>query len=218
MYSMHFLRQFRAGALVLIALTIAVGGVYPAAVWAVSRVVTPSAEGSVLSDAHGCVVGSRWIGVDPQVAPGQPDPYFHPRVVGSVADGDPFTPGDPAAAVPSNLGPSSDVLAGFVDARRAAIASREQVPPDRVPADAVTGSGSGIDPQISPAYAELQVPRVARETGLSEDRVRELVAEHTEGRQLGFLGAARVDVPELNVALGLTAPGCSGDAAGPTGS
>ena len=105
-----------------------------------------------------------------------------------------------------------------VDARRAAIASREQVPPDRVPADAVTGSGSGIDPQISPAYAELQVPRVARETGLSEDRVRELVAEHTEGRQLGFLGAARVDVPELNVALGLTAPGCSGDAAGPTGS
>lgn len=218
MYSTNLLRQFRVGIFVLIALTVIVGGAYPTAVWAVSRIGTAGAEGSELTDAHGCVVGSRLVGVDPQVAPGQPDPFFHPRVVGSVADDDPFAPGDPAAALPSNQGPSSEALAGFVDARRAAIAAREQVPADRVPVDAVTGSGSGIDPHISPAYAELQAPRVARETGLGQDRVRALVAEHTEGRQLGFLGAERVNVPELNVALGLTAPGCSGGAAVPTGS
>lgn len=218
MYSTNLLRQFRVGFLVLIALTVIVGGAYPTAVWAVSRIGTAGAEGSELTDAHGCVVGSRLVGVDPQVAPGQPDPFFHPRVVGSVADDDPFAPGDPVAALPSNQGPSSEALAGFVDARRAAIAAREQVPADRVPVDAVTGSGSGIDPHISPAYAELQAPRVARETGLGQDRVRALVAEHTEGRQLGFLGAERVNVPELNVALGLTAPGCSGGAAVPTGS
>lgn len=218
MYSTNLLRQFRVGFFVLIALTVVVGGIYPTAVWAVSRIGTAGAEGSELTDAHGCVVGSRLVGVDPQVAPGQPDPFFHPRVVGSVADDDPFAPGDPAAALPSNQGPSSEALAGFVDARRAAIAAREQVPADRVPVDAVTGSGSGIDPHISPAYAELQAPRVARETGLGQDRVRALVAEHTEGRQLGFLGAERVNVPELNVALGLTAPGCSGEAAVPTGS
>jgi K+-transporting ATPase ATPase C chain len=218
MYSTNFLRQLRVGFFVLIALTVIVGGAYPTAVWAVSRIGTAGAEGSELTDAHGCVVGSRLVGVDPQVAPGQPDPFFHPRVVGSVADDDPFAPGDPAAALPSNQGPSSEALAGFVGARRAAIAAREQVPADRVPADAVTGSGSGIDPHISPAYAELQVPRVARETGLGEDRVRELVAEHTEGRQLGFLGAERVNVPELNVALGLTAPGCTGEEAAPAGS
>ena len=89
-----------------------------------------------------------------------------------------------------------------------AVAAREGVDPAAVPADAVTSSGSSIDPQISPAYAAMQVPRVARVTGLPEDRVRDLVALHTEGRQWGFLGEERVDVPALNVALGLTAPSC----------
>ncbi len=108
-----------------------------------------------------------------------------------------------------NQGPSSEVLAG--SSRRAGQPS----PSGRAclrgtsPSTRVTGSGSGIDPHISPAYAQLQVPRVAAATGLGEDRVRELVAEHTEGRQLGFLGAERVNVLELNVALGLTAPGCN---------
>ncbi len=73
----------------------------------------------------------------------------------------------------------------------------------------MTGSGSGIDPHISPAYAAIQIARVAQVNGLSQDTVRSLVDEYTSGRQLGFLGNARVDVPELNVALGLTAPGCS---------
>ncbi|MBM4727359.1 K+-transporting ATPase subunit C [Prescottella equi] len=213
-FAIGFLKQVWAGLLVLLTLTAILGVLYPAAVWGVGRIASGSAEGSPVHDAAGCVVGSRWVGVDPQVPAGEPDPFFHNRVVGSVADEDPVAPGDPAAALPGNQGPSSEVLAGFVEARRAAVAEREGVPARDVPVDAVTGSGSGIDPHISPAYAQLQVPRVAAATGLGEDRVRELVAEHTEGRQLGFLGAERVNVLELNVALGLTAPGCNAVPAG----
>ncbi|MGN5240012.1 MULTISPECIES: potassium-transporting ATPase subunit C [unclassified Rhodococcus (in: high G+C Gram-positive bacteria)] len=209
MHTMNFLRQLRVGAVLLLMLTAAVGVGYPATVWAVSRLGIDSAEGAPLTDTNGCVVGSRLIGVDPQVAPGDPDPFFHLRMVGSVAEDDPFAPGDPAAALPSNQGPSSDILEMFIEERRATIAVREAVVAEEVPADAVTGSGSGVDPHISPDYAELQIPRVARVTGLNIDYVRELVSEHTEGRQFGFLGEERVNVPELNVALGLTSPGCT---------
>ncbi|MFD1814365.1 potassium-transporting ATPase subunit C [Rhodococcus gannanensis] len=207
-FTIGFLRQMRAGLLVLLALTVVLGVFYPAVVWGVGRIGPDSAEGSPVHDTNGCVVGSALVGVDPAPPAGEPDPFFHARTTGSAADEDPFAPGDPAAALPTNQGPSSDVLAGFVAARRAAIAEREGVSPSDVPVDAVTGSGSGIDPHISPAYAAIQVPRVAAATGLGEPRVRELVAEHTEGRQLGFLGEERVNVLELNVALGLTAPDC----------
>ncbi|MFD9682120.1 potassium-transporting ATPase subunit C [Rhodococcus sp. NPDC059969] len=208
-FTIGFAKQVWAGLLVLLALTVVLGVIYPAAVWGVSRISSGSAEGSPVTDAAGCVVGSTWVGVDPQVAEGQQDPFFHNRVVGSVSDEDPFATGDPAAALPSNQGPSSEVLAGFVIERRAAIAAREGVDPASVPVDAVTGSGSGIDPHISPAYAELQVARVAANNGISEEKVRDLVAEHTDGRQLGFLGVERVNVLELNLALGLTAPTCA---------
>ncbi|MFD6516496.1 potassium-transporting ATPase subunit C [Rhodococcus sp. NPDC060176] len=208
-FTIGFAKQVWAGLLVLLALTVVLGVIYPAAVWGVSRISSGSAEGSPVTDAAGCVVGSAWVGVDPQVAEGQQDPFFHNRVVGSVSDEDPFATGDPAAALPSNQGPSSEVLAGFVIERRAAIAAREGVDPASVPVDAVTGSGSGIDPHISPAYAELQVARVAANNGISEEKVRDLVAEHTDGRQLGFLGVERVNVLELNLALGLTAPTCA---------
>ncbi|MCD2105014.1 potassium-transporting ATPase subunit C [Rhodococcus erythropolis] len=208
-FTIGFAKQVWAGLLVLLALTVVLGVIYPAAVWGVSRISSGSAEGSPVTDAAGCVVGSAWVGVDPQVAEGQQDPFFHNRVVGSVSDEDPFATGDPAAALPSNQGPSSEILAGFIIERRAAIAVREGVDPSSVPVDAVTGSGSGIDPHISPAYAELQVARVAANNGISETKVRDLVAEHTDGRQLGFLGAERVNVLELNLALGLTAPTCA---------
>ncbi|MEU2006680.1 potassium-transporting ATPase subunit C [Rhodococcus sp. NPDC019627] len=213
-FVLGLLRQTWAGLLVLLALTAVLGVLYPAAVWGVSRLGAGSAEGSPVHDSAGCVVGSRWVGVDPQVPAGQPDPFFHNRVTGSVAENDPFAPGDPAAALPTNQGPSSPTLASFVAQRRAAIAAREGVSPEAVPVDAVTGSGSGIDPHISPAYAELQVRRVAAVTGFGEDRVRHLVADHTEGRQLGVLGEARVNVLTLNLALGLTAPYCTTPAAG----
>ena len=208
-FTIGFAKQAWAGLLVLLALTAILGVIYPAAVWGVGRISSGSAEGSPVTDASGCVVGSAWVGVDPQVAEGQQDPFFHNRVVGSVSDEDPFATGDPAAALPSNQGPSSEILAGFIIERRAAIAAREGVDPASVPVDAVTGSGSGIDPHISPAYALLQVPRVAANNGMSEEQVKALVAEHTDGRQLGFLGMERVNVLELNLALGLTAPACA---------
>ncbi|MFC7447280.1 potassium-transporting ATPase subunit C [Rhodococcus daqingensis] len=207
-FTIGFVKQVWAGLLVLLALTVILGVIYPAAVWGVGRISSGSAEGSPVRDSNGCVVGSRWVGVDPQVEAGAPDPFFHNRVTGSVSDEDPFAPGDPATALPTNQGPSSEILASFIAERRTAIAEREDVRPDQVPVDAVTGSGSGIDPHISPAYAAIQVPRVAAANGLGEDRVRQLVDENTEGRQLGLLGEERVNVLELNLALGLTAPSC----------
>ncbi|MGF0311229.1 MULTISPECIES: potassium-transporting ATPase subunit C [Nocardiaceae] len=204
----RFLGQIVAGLSVLLALTVIVGIGYPAAVWAVSRIGSSSAEGSPLRDANGCVVGSSLIGVDPQVEAGAPDPFFHNRVTGSISDEDAFAVSDPAASLPTNQGPSSEALAAFIEERRAVIAEREGVDPAAVPVDAVTGSGSGIDPDISPAYAAIQIQRVAQVNNMSVDAVTALVAEHTDGRQLGFLGNETVNVPELNVALGLTAPGC----------
>lgn len=109
-FTIGFAKQVWAGLLVLLALTVVLGVVYPAAVWGVSRISSGSAEGSPVTDAAGCVVGSAWVGVDPQVAEGQQDPFFHNRVVGSVSDEDPFATGDPAAALPSNQGPSSEIL------------------------------------------------------------------------------------------------------------
>ncbi|MEO7077571.1 MAG: potassium-transporting ATPase subunit C, partial [Rhodococcus sp. (in: high G+C Gram-positive bacteria)] len=110
--------------------------------------------------------------------------------------------------LPTNQGPSSEALAAFVEERREVIAERENVDPAAVPVDALTGSGSGIDPDISPAYAQIQIERVATVNGMSKDTVASLVADHTDGRQFGFLGSETVNVAELNLALGLTAPGC----------
>ena len=206
------LRQLRPALLALALATIVCGLLYPVTVWAVSRIDTDAAEGSPLRDSSGCVVGSALEGVDPQVPEGAPDPYFHTRVVGSSDETDPtaaaMAPGDPAGGAPSNKGPSNEELAEWIGIRRRVVAEREGVAPDRVPVDAVTGSGSGLDPHISPAYAELQVPRVAKVNGMSEQQVRDLVREHTDGRQWAVFGQPVVRVAELNLALGLTAADC----------
>ena len=199
-------RQCATALLVLAAATVVIGAVYPAAVWGLSRITASSAEGSMVDDAQGCVAGSSLIGVDLQAPDGAPDPYLHGRVSGGLDD--PLAPGDPAASAASNLGPNSALLRNIVVARRAAIAAREEVDPASVPTDAVTGSGSGLDPHISPSYAHLQVPRVARVNGLTEARVREIVDEHTSGRQFGFLGAPHVNVLDVNLALGHRVVGC----------
>lgn len=212
-FTTSLLRQTGAGLRVLLLLTVVTGLVYPALVWGVSRIGASSAEGSPLTDSAGCVVGSSLLGVDPQVAAGAPDPYFHLRVKGDPTATDATAaataPGDPAASGGANLGPNSGTVTANIEIRRQVVAQREDVDPGQVPADAVTGSASGLDPQISPAYAALQVARVARVNGMSSQAVTTLVAEHTDGRQLGFLGQERVDVPAVNVALGLTAPGCA---------
>ncbi|WP_420712866.1 potassium-transporting ATPase subunit C [Gordonia sp. MP11Mi] len=201
-----FIRQIMVGVVALIALTVVVGVAYPAAVWAFSRIDSVSAEGSQIADRAGCTVGSSLLGVDLTAPAGRPDPYLHARVAGDVDD--PMAAGDPASSRASNLGPNNEALRRIIEMRRAEIAERENVAPPQVPTDAVTGSGSGLDPDISPAYAQLQIPRIARATRLSQTRVREIVDENTARRQFGFLGEPTVNVVQVNVALGLVRPGC----------
>ncbi|MGB3302001.1 MAG: potassium-transporting ATPase subunit C [Gordonia sp. (in: high G+C Gram-positive bacteria)] len=174
------LRQCVVALGALLVLTVIVGVGYPAVVWGVSRINSTAAEGAFVTDARGCTT-SDLLGIDQQVRAGAPDPFLHNR---------PSTVG--------NLGPNSPELVKLIDTRRAAIAVREGVPPEQVPTDAVTGSGSGMDPNISAAYANIQVPRIARVTGLTQQRVREVIAANTDGRQLGFLGTSRVNVQKVN--------------------
>jgi K+-transporting ATPase ATPase C chain len=158
-----------------------------------------SAEGSIVTAPDSTPAGSSLIGVDPVPADPAADPWFHTRPSASAKDV--LGPGDPSTSGGSNQGGFSEKLLGQVEQRRAAIAAREGVAPETVPADAVTASGSGVDPQISPAYADLQAARVARVTGLSTDEVRRLVADNTDGRSLGFLGDPGVNVTRLNLAV-----------------
>lgn len=181
------LRQSFAAARVLLVLTVLLGVLYPAAVWAVGRAVPDRADGSLLR-VDGQVVGSRLLG---QTFEGPT--WFHPRPSAGSYDG--------LASAPSNLGPSNPDLVAAIEERRAAVAAEEGVEPTAVPPDAVTASGSGLDPHVSPAYADLQVARVARERGLPVDQVRRLVEEATSGRVLGYLGEPTVNVLELNASL-----------------
>lgn len=204
------LRQAGAALRVLLVATVALGVVYPLAVWGVSRLpgLHGPAEGSVVTAADGQPAGSSLIGVDPVPADPAADPWFHTRPSASAQDV--LGPGDPATSGGSNQGGFSEKLLGQVRERRAAIAAREGVAPAAVPPDAVTASASGVDPHISPAYAALQVARVARVTGLPEVRVRELVADATDGRALGVLGEPGVNVTRLNLAIAAARTGAGG--------
>ncbi|NIH81897.1 potassium-transporting ATPase subunit C [Amycolatopsis viridis] len=184
------LNQAGAGLRVLLVFTVLLGVVYPLGVWAVSRLpgLHDQAEGSLVT-VDGRVAGSALIGIDPVPADPVHDPYFHTR---------PSAAGDPAVSGGSNKGGFDPALVAAIEQRRAAVAQREGVAPDAVPADAVTASGSGLDPSISTAYAQLQVPRVARNTGLSEERVRRLVEDNTTGHGIGIPG---VNVLALNLAV-----------------
>ena len=195
------LRQGGAALRVLLVATVALGLVYPLAVWGVSRLpgLNARAEGSVVAAPDGTPIASSLIGIDPMPADPAADPYFHTRPSASAEDV--LGPGDPSTSGGSNQSGFSDKLLGQVEQRRAAIAAREGVAPGAVPADAVTASGSGVDPHISPAYADLQATRVARVTGLPELQVRQLVAGATDGRVLGFLGEPTVNVTRLNLAI-----------------
>jgi K+-transporting ATPase ATPase C chain len=195
------LRQSGAALRMLLAATVVLGLVYPLAVWGVSRLpgLNGPAEGSVVTAPDGTPLGSSLIGIDPVSADPAADPYFHTRPSASAEDA--LGPGDPSTSGGSNQGGFSEKLLGQVEQRRAAIAAREGVAPEAVPADAVTASSSGVDPHISPAYAELQVARVARVTGLPQEQVRAIVADATDGRMLGFLGEPGVNVTHLNLAI-----------------
>ena len=184
-------RQLLVAIRFLVVATLVLGVIYPLAVWGIGQLATRSqADGSLVTDRAGVVIGSRLIGqqfTDPK--------WFSPRP--SVA-GDGY---DALASGGSNLSADSTALADTIAKRRADIAAREKVAPDQVPPDALTASASGLDPDISPAYARMQAARVATARGLPAGKVLELVDEHTERPWAGFLGQDRVDVLELNLAL-----------------
>ncbi|WP_326569285.1 potassium-transporting ATPase subunit C [Amycolatopsis rhabdoformis] len=198
-----FIKQSWAGLRVLIALTIILGIIYPLAVWTISRIpgLQSNAEGSLVTQ-NDQPVGSSLIGIDPVAADPAHDPWFHNRP--SSGSKDALGPGDPSASGASNKGPFNEDLVKTITERKDLIAKREGVTPAQVPADAVTASGSGIDPSISVAYADLQIARVAKNTGLSEDKVRQLVEANTSGAGIGVPG---VNVLLLNLAVHSAAPG-----------
>lgn len=182
--------QLRPALVLLFALTLLTGVIYPLVVTGWARVVFPRQAAGSLVTVSGRVVGSRLVGQefsDPK--------YFWGRLSGT-------TPAYNAqASSGTNLGPSSPKLVESVQARVRALEAADPGNRQPVPIDLVTASASGLDPHISPAAAEYQLRRVARARDLSEDRVRALVTAHTEGRDLGILGEPRVNVLLLNLAL-----------------
>jgi K+-transporting ATPase ATPase C chain len=211
------LKQLRPAVVSVLVMMVVFGLIFSGAVTAVANVLFPhQASGSLVVRGE-TIVGSELIGQNFS-APG----YFHPR---PSAAGNGY---DPTASGGTNLGPTSDKLIngihkklsdggddpgnydGVRDLAKSYRAENGLAPDAPIPADAVTRSASGLDPEISPANAALQVRRVAKARGLTEDAIRRLVTQNTSGRQFGVLGESRVNVLKLNLALDEAAPGKSG--------
>jgi len=197
------LSQIRPAIMMLVLLTIITGVIYPLAVTAIAQAAFPNQANGSLIYQDGQPVGSALIGQQfdaPQ--------YFWGRLSATgTFPYNAFNAENLTASSGSNLGPTSQALLDTVQARVDALHAADPGNTASIPVDLVTASGSGLDPHISPAAALYQVARVARERGLSEEVVRQLVAEHTEGRQFGFLGEPRVNVLQLNLALDASSKG-----------
>ena len=185
---MNILKQIYPAFAITVVLTVLLGIIYPLAVTGLAQWIFPRQAGGSLIEKDGKVIGSTLIG-QPFSGPS----YFHsrPSAAGSEYDA--------TASAGTNLGPTNQKLMDNV--KTAAESLREENPNSPVPIDMVTASASGLDPHITPAAAEFQVPRVAKERGMNAEEVRRIVREHTEGRQFGVLGEPRVNVLELNLAL-----------------
>jgi K+-transporting ATPase ATPase C chain len=195
------LKQIRPALVLVIALTIITGLIYPLAMTPVAGALFPyQAQGSLITDSSGKVIGSALIGQN-----FTSDKYFHGRPSATLgpdpADATKTTnvPYNAVNSMGSNLGPTSKALSDRVAASYTALHAENPNMP--VPVDLVTTSGSGLDPDVSPDGAMFQVPRVAKARNLPEPQVSELVAQHTEGRFLGFIGEPHVNVLQLNLAL-----------------
>jgi K+-transporting ATPase ATPase C chain len=183
--------QLRPALMMLLTLTLLTGVIYPLAVTGLAQLFLPSLADGSLIIRDGKVIGSELIGQqfdDPK--------YFWGRPSATS----PF-PYNAAASSGSNLGPTNPAFIEAVRGRVSALRAADPVNDTPIPVDLVTASGSGLDPHMSPAAAEYQLKRVARARGLGENTLRDLVARHTEGRQLGVLGERRINILKLNVAL-----------------
>jgi K+-transporting ATPase ATPase C chain len=185
---MNIIRNLVVAVLMTIVTTVLLGLAYPLVVTAIAQAVFPDQANGQLVVRNGRVVGSRLL-AQRFSSPA----YFHPRPSAAGAGY------DAANSAGSQLGPTNRKLIETV--KQNVEAARHENPGRPIPIDLVTASASGLDPHISPASAEFQVPRVAKARGMPEDRLRNLVREHTEGRQWGFLGEPRINVLELNLAL-----------------
>ncbi|MFI9275627.1 potassium-transporting ATPase subunit KdpC [Kitasatospora sp. NPDC052896] len=199
-------RLHLTGLRVLLVFTVICGLAYPLLITGITQLALPGQANGSQVRQHGRVVGSSLLGqnfnlpkrnpADPN-EPVRPDPsWFQPRPSAAGVDGY-----DPTASGASNLGPNDRKLTGTIHDRRAAIAAFDGVAAGEVPPDALTASGSGLDPDISPTYAYEQVNRVATARGLDPAKVRRLVRQQLRDRTLGFLGEPRVNVVALNLAL-----------------
>jgi K+-transporting ATPase ATPase C chain len=197
------IRQHIAAFRAMLVFTVVTGIVYPVVMWGVAQVAFKNqADGSLVS-SNGHVVGSSLLCQEFVDAKGNPLPwYFQERPSSAANSADSTDYGcDPGFSGASNLGPNNSTLTTTIQQRRTAIATFDGVSPSQVPPDAVTSSGSGLDPDISPQYAGIQVNRVAAARHLPVATVQALVAKYTQGRNIGFLGEPRVNVLELNIAL-----------------
>ncbi|MEU7025650.1 potassium-transporting ATPase subunit C [Streptomyces sp. NPDC046275] len=210
-------RLLWAGLRALLVLTVVTGVLYPLAVTGIAQVAFPGkANGSEIKDASGKVVGSELIGQTYHLPKKNPDDadeavtpdlkWFQPRPSNGLGSNSVNTQYSIILSGATNRsGDNADLIKWVRDAKAAVVKDNStadhQVKPSDVPADAVTSSGSGLDPHISPAYAKLQVHRVAEKNGLDVGQVEQLVADHTDDRILGFIGEPRVNVLQLNIAL-----------------
>ena len=183
--------QLKTAIVLLALLTLMTGVIYPLVVTVIAQVAFPAQANGSLIVKDGKAIGSELIG----------QPFDDPKYFwGRLSATGPF-PYNAAASAGSNYGPTNPVLIEMVQGRITALQAADPNNTRSIPVDLVTASGSGLDPHISPAAAEYQVARVARSRGLDESVVRQLVAQYTQGRDLGVLGEPRTNVLELNLAL-----------------